>query len=165
MRLGRTDGAPWVDPGGARLDLSGVVKGIAVDAASATLSERGVANHLVDVGGEVRVAGAGPEGLWTLGVDVPGATPDGTMPVTNTCVATAHRSPVALPDGTEVHKIMDPRTGRPSASKAGGAVVLASSCGLADGLATAAFVLGPAEGQALLDRWPDVRGQVVSAGE
>ena len=48
--------------------------------------------------------------------------------------------------------ILDPRTGRPSASGVVSVSVLAPGCTLADGLATAVMVLGVDEGLALVER-------------
>ena len=41
------------------IDLSSIAKGHAVDRVSAALSREGVAHHMVEVGGEVRVSGEG----------------------------------------------------------------------------------------------------------
>jgi thiamine biosynthesis lipoprotein len=58
--------------------------------------------------------------------------------------------------------ILDPRTRVPANSVAS-ATVVAPRAMLADALATAAFVLGPAEGIALLDRM-GVDGLIVTTG-
>ena len=51
---------------GVELDLSGIAKGYAVDRVSTILTELGFAEHLVEVGGEIRARGE-----WTVGVQDP----------------------------------------------------------------------------------------------
>jgi thiamine biosynthesis lipoprotein len=63
-------------------------------------------------------------------------------------------------EGKRVHHIIDPRTGYPSTGCMS-ATVVAKSAMTADALATAAFVLGPEAGRALLERLPGVEGIVV----
>ena len=72
------------------------------------------------------------------------------LAVSDTAVCTSgdyeRRSPA---DGG--HHILDPRTGEPAAELSS-VTVLAASAMVADALATAAFVLGPVQGLALLER-------------
>jgi thiamine biosynthesis lipoprotein len=64
-------------------------------------------------------------------------------------------------DGVRYAHILDPRTGRPVANGVASVSVLAPDCTLADGLATAAVVMGREAGVALLERMPEVEGLVV----
>ena len=50
-----------LQPGGVQLDLSSIAKGFAVDLVSETLSQRGFADHLVEIGGELRGSGTKPD--------------------------------------------------------------------------------------------------------
>jgi len=165
VRVGRDEaGRPTVDGGGTALDLSAIAKGHAVDRVSRALSDLGVADHMVEVGGEVRAQGRGPSGpLWKVGVDLPR---EGLMPgtaladvvvVTNAAVATSgnYRQTHRIA-GTEVHHTMDPRTGRPAASPVASATVVAEDCRTADGVATALMVLDPDEGLRLVEAHPDL---------
>lgn len=164
VRVGRdAAGLPTVDAGGTALDLSAIAKGHAVDRVSFALSELGLGDHLVEVGGEVRVHGHNAEGgAWRVGVDRPAV---GTLPgadlyaavwVTNGAVATSgnYRQRYEL-DGREIHHTLDPRTGWPATAQVASATVLAPDCATADGLATALMVLG-AEGLPLIERLPGV---------
>lgn len=150
VTVGRSAAAPTVDAGGTALDLSAIAKGHAVDRVSDALSALGIGAHLVEVGGEVRAAGPGPvEGWWSVGVEaplvgnVPGSSLVGAVRVVNAAVATSgnYRQSRVI-DGVEVHHTLDPRTGRPATSGVGSATVVAPTCELADGLATALMVLG-----------------------
>lgn len=171
VRVGQDAGGPTVDAGGTALDLSSIAKGHAVDRVSAVLSRLQHADHYVEVGGEVRVHGHGPSGLWTLGIDAP---VEGSLPgeqlaarvrLTNGAVASSgnYRNVVEV-DGRRVHHTMDPRTGQPAVSDVASVTVIAPDCRLADGLATAVMVLGSDAGLALLEGYGDVQGLVLVAG-
>jgi thiamine biosynthesis lipoprotein len=165
-------GPDWVDAGGTALDLSSIAKGHAVDRVSTALSRRGLANHMVEVGGEVRVAGEGPRGVWALGIDAPeeGAAPGqrfvAVAELVNHALATSgnYRNLVEV-DGRKVHHTMDPRTGQPAVSDVASASIVAPTCREADALATAVMVLGAEAGLALLEARPDVEGLVLVSGD
>jgi len=169
----RHGGLPLVDAHGAALDLSAIAKGHAVDAVHHALAMEGVTDMLVEIGGEVRVAGRGPSGPWTLAVEapVPGAAPGaaqtGVLRVSNVGLATSgnYRSAYELGGQTVVHT-MDPRTGRPSAGEVKAVTVVAPTCREADGWATALMVLSVAEGQAAVARRPELEALwVVGEGD
>ena len=65
-------------------------------------------------------------------------------------------------EGVRYHHLFDPRTGYP-ATACQSVTVVTPSAALADALATAAFVLGPEEGLALLQRFPRAEGLIVDA--
>jgi thiamine biosynthesis lipoprotein len=172
VTVGANDSGPWVNAGGTALDLSSIAKGHAVDRVSLALSRLGHPHHMVEVGGEVRVAGEGPNGLWSLGVDTPteGAAPGASyaavVRLTNHALATSgnYRNLVEV-DGRKVHHTMDPRTGRPAVSDVASVSVVASTCREADALATAVMVMGAEKGLALLESRSDVEALVLVAGE
>ena len=165
VRLGRdAEGRPTLDDGGTALDLSAIAKGYAVDRVSWALSTLGLANHMVEVGGEVRAHGQGPTGAgWRLGIDrpEPGAAPghrlEAVVRLTNGALATSgnYRNTYAI-DGQRVAHTLDPREGRPVQTEVASATVVAPDCTTADGLATALMVLGPDRGLELVEARPDV---------
>jgi thiamine biosynthesis lipoprotein len=132
------------------LDLGAVVKGLAVDLAVRELSPLG--DFLINAGGDVYAAGLNEDGRpWAVGIRHP-RTPDAlidTLHVSNSAVCTS--GDYDRRGTNDVCHIMDPRTGT-SASLVASATVMASSAMVADGLATAAFVLGPDDGIAFLER-------------
>ncbi len=58
-------------PPGAHLDLGGIGKGYAGDLVSAALLAAGATGVMVNLGGDVRVAGTSPDGVWHVEVDLP----------------------------------------------------------------------------------------------
>ena len=59
--------------------------------------------------------------------------------------------------GKRYSHIIDPRTGYPVSNRVVSATVLARSCAIADGLATALMVLGPVEGRRLMAQYPGAK--------
>jgi thiamine biosynthesis lipoprotein len=153
VTLARTEAlVPTVDSGGTALDLSAIAKGHAVDRVSSALSALGIPSHMVEIGGEVRVAGPSPSGgPWRVGVDVPredsvpGRALADVLEISNAAIATSgnYRNVYAIGDLRVVHTL-DPRRGRPVESGVASATVVASDCRTADGWATALMVMGEA---------------------
>ncbi|MEY3014790.1 MAG: Thiamine biosynthesis lipoprotein ApbE precursor, partial [Pseudomonadota bacterium] len=136
------------------IDLSAVAKGHGVDRAAAAVRAAGYTRFLVEVGGEVVVAGTGPgRRHWRLGIERPDAPP-GTVrevvPMRDRALATSgdYRNVRKLGEKRISHTI-DPRTGRPVEHALASVSVLADDCRTADGLATALSVLGPEDGMRL----------------
>ncbi|MCB9681296.1 MAG: FAD:protein FMN transferase [Alphaproteobacteria bacterium] len=168
--LGRDgQGLPVVDAAGTALDLSAIAKGHAVDRVGLALSALGVADWFVEVGGEVRAAGASPRGTpWRVGIDAPNGAHDpgaelvATVDLANAALATSgnYRQRYRV-DGREVHHTLDPRTGLPAASPVLSASVVAPDCQTADGWATALMVLGPEQGLPLIEARPELDAWLV----
>ena len=129
-------------PVGVRIDLGGIAKGHAADLVACELRTRGAAGALVDLGGDLRVAGAGPAGdAWAVGVEhVPGPAllvRDGGLA---TSATTRRRWTRA---GSVQHHVIDPATGRPARSTADAVTVFAATAAIAEVTATAALLAGP----------------------
>ncbi len=152
-------------PAGCRIDLGGIGKGLAVDMAACRLG--GFAGFVVDAGGDMRAAGAQPDGSpWTVGVEDPHAPERDllVLALRDRAVATstvAHRRWLA--HGRLQHHIIDPRSGRPAASGVRAVTCLAPTAARAETLAKAALVLGPRQGLRLLASQEDVAGLMVLA--
>jgi thiamine biosynthesis lipoprotein len=124
-------------PAHVRLDLNGVVKALAVDAALELLDGDG----FVSAGGDLAARG---------GVDV--ALPEGgAVRLSRGALATSGSSGRAwLRGGLLQHHLIDPATGRPSESPWEQVTVCGDRCLTADVAAKAAFLLGE-EGPGWLD--------------
>lgn len=142
-------------PGGLRLDFSGIAKGFAVDEVARVLTRVGLNSYLVEIGGEVRGAGIKPDGLpWWVEIERPPGCP--SMPIIvalhGISIATSgdYRRNAIL-DGKRIAHTIDPRTGRPLENDVASVTVLHPSCMHADALATAFLVTGAAIGKAFAD--------------
>ena len=136
------------------VDLSAIAKGYAVDEVAALLEEGGFNDYLVEIGGELRAAGANERGgPWRVAIERPvrgAAAVQRILLLTNAAIATSgdYRNFYDL-DGARVSHTLDPRTGRPVTHVPRSVSVIAAQCSLADARATALNVLGPEEGYAL----------------
>src|SRR5262249_31028954 len=142
------------------LDLGGVAKGLAIDMAARELQP--FEHFAIDAGGDLYLAGHNAEGLpWSIGIRHPRLEDGliGSVPISNRAVCTSGDYERRTGREDQDHHILDPRTGL-SADVAASVTVIAPTAMLADSLATAAFVLGPADGIALLERH-DVDGLIV----
>ncbi len=148
----------------AQLDFSAIAKGYGVDVLAEFLERQQVENYLVEIGGEVRTHGSGPEGkAWEVGIEKPAARPDAAPEVykilflENNAVATSgnYRNQRVIDGITYAHTI-NPRTGFPELNDVLSATVVAPDCMTADALATACMVLGSQRAIALIDSLPDV---------
>ncbi len=150
---------------GAGLDLGGIAKGYAVDAAVEALSARGVTSGIVNAGGDLRVLGRTPAGAsWRIGLRHP-LRPESlllSLLVEDEGVATSgNYFRYFTVGGRRYGHVLDPRTGTP-AETALSATVIAPRAMRADGLATGALVCG-VDGALEVLRAAGVEGIVVSA--
>jgi thiamine biosynthesis lipoprotein len=114
---------------GTRLDLNGVVKAAAVDDAAGLLSGSG----FVSAGGDLATRGP-------VDVALPGG---GSVRLVSGGLATSGRTKRRwLRGGEEQHHLIDPATGRPSASRWEEVTVCGATCLAADVAAKAAYLLG-----------------------
>ena len=137
---------------GAGLDLGGIAKGMAVDAALTVLAAMGFRSAAVEAGGDLAVLGL-PPGLaaWPTAVD---AGDGGAQPVVDLRRGALATSTVLRRrwrrSGAVSHHLIDPGTGLPSASVVVAATVAAPTCELAEVAAKVALLVGPTEGLASL---------------
>lgn len=142
-------------PVGVRFDPGGIGKGLAADLVVAELRRAGAAGACVNLGGDLRVAGEPPTRHgWVLGVDdptragcvVPLALDDGAL------VTSTRRLRRWVRAGAQLHHLIDPRTGWPSASPVHTVSVVAREAWWAEVLAKAVLLAGPADGAELARR-------------
>jgi thiamine biosynthesis lipoprotein len=148
---------------GASLTLDGIAKGYVVDRAVSKLVESGAGRVIVAASGDMAAGGVpGVEETWQIGVQDPrSAGTLGVLELKGECVASSGDYMQAYTRDLRHHHILDPRTGH-SPELTSGVTVVAPTAMDADALSTAAFVLGPVEGLALLERLEGVEGLVVT---
>lgn len=142
------------------LDLGAIAKGYAADEALAVLRAHGVSRALVDGGGDLALGDPPPGAAgWRIAVESR-ADPTRAAAVlllANTGVATSGDTwqYVEIDEVRYAH-ILDPETGL-GLREALVVTVIAPTCALADGLATALCVLGAARSAPLLAHYPAAR--------
>lgn len=132
-------------PSGARFDPGGIGKGYAADLVADELLQLGAHGVCVNVGGDLRVAGAtpGPGDAWLIAVrDDPTDAPVAHIAVADGAVATTSRSRRRWEraDGTAHHHVIDPATGASAVTPVVHATVVASEAWRAEVLSKVAFL-------------------------
>jgi FAD:protein FMN transferase len=138
-------------PKGVMLDLGATAKALAADRAAARISAAVGCGVLVNLGGDIRVAGEAPAGGWRVGIlddlvyaaSSTHAEPshmviirDGGLATSSTLVRAWQRG------GTRLHHIIVPGTGRPADSCWRTVSVAAATCVDANTASTAAILRG-----------------------
>ncbi|MBM3493842.1 MAG: FAD:protein FMN transferase, partial [Armatimonadetes bacterium] len=142
---------------GMKLDLGGIAKGYACDAALAELRRLGLPRAMVEMGGDIAV-GAPPPGRRGWRVAIPNASgPDAEQELANCAVSTSGDVEQFVEfAGVRYSHIVDPHTGLGLTTRIA-VTVIAPSGELSDGLSTAISVLGPDAGRRLAQRYSGVR--------
>ncbi len=151
-----------------RLDLGGIAKGYAIDQALHTLREMGIDRALVNASGDMAATGPPPNKKgWAVAIAPlnPKDPPRDFGVLANQALATSGDAFQYVEiDGVRYSHIVDPRTGL-GLTERSSVSVLANCCTLADGLASAASVLGPREGLKLIQATHDAAGLIVTKQE
>ena len=147
------------------LDFNAIAKGYAVDVVSNFLTSKQCNNHLVEIGGEIRVSGVNNDKSkpWRVGVEKPNF--DGTQSLLkgitlhNTAMATSgtYRKFKVDSLGNRYAHIIDTQTGRPSKTNLLSISVIANNCMLADAYATAFKTMGIDAVKLFLDEHTDIK--------
>ncbi|WP_236074927.1 FAD:protein FMN transferase [Teredinibacter purpureus] len=136
------------------IDLSAVAKGYGADAIAALFKAHAIVDYMIEVGGEIAVAGNNARGIqWRLGIEQPSLVQTGVMQaisVSHGGIATSgdYRNYFEF-EGERFSHTIDPKTGYPITHTLASVTVVASSAAKADAIATAMNVLGPDKGYAL----------------
>ncbi len=139
-----------------KIDLGGIAKGYAADKAAEILLSFGVKSAIIDFGGNIVTIGENPQSnnkKWRIGLQTPFA-PTGEyskiIEVTSGAVVTSGTYQRYFEyNGVKYHHIIDPKTGKPANQDFDSVTVVSPSAALSDCIATAAFVLGREQGEAL----------------
>jgi thiamine biosynthesis lipoprotein len=127
------------------IDLGGIGKGWTVDAAAAMLASD-VSAFLVNAGGDLAVAGDGPDGDgWTVAIEGP-RDATRTLAVlqihTGSCATSSTGRRRWIQGAEERHHLIDPRTGRPAAGGLQSVTVVADSTVTAETWSKALLIAG-----------------------
>ena len=160
LRLDVDARSATIDLRGLGLDVGGIAKGYAADEALAAIAATGVERALVAIGGDIAVSEAPPDAAgWTVAVaplQVPGAAPatGQVLLLRHAAISTAGDAEQWLDAGGRRYShLLDPRTGWPMQGRSSTTVIARRGID-ADGLDTAAALLGPQAGARLVDAVP-----------
>lgn len=147
---------------GMRLDLGGIAKGYAADRAAELLKKAGIVNALIDLGGNILTLGTNKKGEnWKIGIRNPNIGKTNsvmTLMLTNKSVVTSgNYERYFKENGILYHHILDWKTGYPVKTNVNAVSIICEKSVYADALSTAAFVLGNAKTQHLLQSIPELK--------
>ncbi len=158
---------------GTTFNFSAVTKGYACDLILEMLRRNGATDAMVEIGGEVAVAGQSPRGdSWRLQVDAPEFSEDSVIhkpleiiEVADCGVATSgnYRNFHHDASGRRVGHTIDPRSGRPATSEFLSVTVVAPTCAEADAYATALMATpGRVQADEMLKAVPELKVLLVT---
>ncbi|MDQ2838674.1 MAG: FAD:protein FMN transferase [Actinomycetota bacterium] len=167
VRLDRSAGLVTV-PAGSALDLGASAKSQTADWAASQLAERYGCSVLVELGGDVAVAGTKAD--WQLTVAERAGGPGARITLRAGGLATSTSTIRRWRAGSQqLHHLIDPATGQPATGPWRTVTVAAESAVHANTCSTSAIVLGDAalpwlQAQQVAARLVDVDGAVVTMG-
>lgn len=159
VKLDRKDRTVQLTTPGMQLDLGGIAKGYAADAAQKVLKEHGIKQALVAAGGDVVVSDPPPgaEGWKVAVASLAGADKaEQFLMLKNAAVSTSGDAEQYVEiEGKRYSHIVDPRTGLGLLGRQS-VTVIAPDGTTSDSLATAVCVMGPEKGIKFVDDMKDV---------
>ena len=151
------------------LDFNAIAKGYGVDVVAEYLESQNVNNYIVEIGGEIRSKGINIEKQkpWRVGVDQPRF--DGQQSVlkainlSDEAMATSgtYRKFKVDENGNRYTHIINTKTGYPSKTNILSVSVIAKTCMIADGYATAFQAMGIDKVKAFLKLHPELKALIV----
>ncbi|MBI3822835.1 MAG: FAD:protein FMN transferase, partial [Planctomycetes bacterium] len=150
---------------GMLLDLGGIAKGYAADAALAILRQHGITRALVAAGGDIAVGDPPPDADgWKIGIAPlknPGAEPTQYLSLKNAGVSTAGDSEQYVEiNGKRYSHIIDPKTGHGVVGRRS-VTVIAPNATTSDGLDTPICVMGIERGLKMIESRDDLAALMV----
>jgi Membrane-associated lipoprotein involved in thiamine biosynthesis len=157
---------------GQMVDLGGIAKGYAGDAAIQIYKKYGIHSAFISIGGNVVTLGSKPDGSpWTVGIRNP--RPKGSqtqseqivgyVTVVDQAVTTAGDDQRYFEkNGQRYFHILNPKTGYPAQSGLMSVTLVTKSSFDADALDTAIFILGLEKGQELLRQYGGVEAVFIT---
>jgi thiamine biosynthesis lipoprotein len=151
---------------GQAINLGGIAKGYAVDAAVRAIRSAGLRDFIVKAGGDLFAAGRKGDRAWRVGIQDPRAAHGQIifeLPVTDQAFNTSgDYERYVIKDGVRYHHILDARTGFP-ARESRSVTLLAGDSFTADALDTAIFAVGPERGMKIVAGIKGLEAVIVDA--
>jgi thiamine biosynthesis lipoprotein len=149
------------------VDLGGIGKGYAADAAVALYKQAGINSAFINLGGNVYALGQKADDVpWIIGLQDPRRKRGeiiAALKISDMSVVTSWDYEKYFEvGGKRYHHIIDPKTGCPALSDLMSATVLSHSSMQADALSTAVFVSGLEGGMELLEKSGQAQGVLVT---
>lgn len=154
-------------------NFSAIAKGYGCDCVGRMFERNGITDYMIEIGGEIVVAGRSPRGdVWNIQIDAPetdnldSSNALTVISVTDCGVATSgnYRNYRVDSDGRHYGHTISVVTGRPVETRTLSATVIATTAMEADALATAAMSMPPDEAVAMFDSLDGAECMLVIGG-
>ncbi|WP_430906266.1 FAD:protein FMN transferase [Maribacter sp. 2-571] len=151
-------------------DFNAIAKGYAIDRLALLMDQRGIADYLLEVGGELVAKGTNKvkKKPWTVGVDDPqveeGRKLKLLLRLTDRALASSgnyRKFRVDTLTGKKYVHTVDPKTGFTKSANTLAATVLAADCATADAYATAFMAMDLDDALSLISRQNDLEAYIV----
>lgn len=157
-------------------DFNAIAQGYSVDVVTRFLKSKGVDNAIVEIGGELFALGKNTiqNKNWVIGIDDPLQSPDeerkliASIKLENLGMATSGNYRKVIIDSITGEKFVhtiNPITGKPQKGSVLSTTVLASTCVMADGYATAFMVMNLEEGKEFTKQHPELYVMILYVDE
>ena len=151
------------------LDFNAIAKGYAVDVVAAFLDAKNHDNYLINIGGELRAKGINTtkQSGWTVGIENPNfdgsQSYDNILVLNNKAMATSgtYRKFKLDANGNRYAHIINTKTGYPTKTNILSVSVIADTCMMADGYATAFQAMGVERVKAFLAQHPELQAYLI----
>ena len=156
------------------LDVNAIAQGYSVDIVADFLENKGIANYLVEIGGEVKTKGVNNKGKsWKIGIDkpfdnnnIPGENLQAIISLTDKSLATSgNYRKFYERNGIKYSHTIDPKTGYPVTHSLLSTTVIADDCMTADAYATSFMVIGLEKAFELAQELPNIEAFFIYSDE
>jgi len=156
IELDRKNKTVFLKKPGMALDLGAIAKGYAADEAAAIIKKAGIAQAMINIGGNILTVGEKKDGsLWRTGIQNPLDTRGAYIGISRTREKSLATSGVYErffeADGKRYHHLFSPSIGYPVDNGLLSVSIITDISMDADALSTAVFVLGYEKGRALVE--------------
>jgi len=158
VELNENDNSVFLKKQDMSIDLGGIAKGYAADEVAKVLRQNGVKHGTVNLGGNIIVIGAKPDGKpWKIGIQNPFFKTRGSIMATvevadKTLVTSGPYERYLEKNGNIYHHILDTHSGFPVENDLMSVTIISESSIDADALSTAVFAMGLKEGMNFIER-------------
>lgn len=152
------------------LDFGAVAKGFGVDEVASLFRSKGIKNFMIEIGGEIVSSGQNPKGApWRIGINKPDDDPNNLssemqdiIELNDCAIATSgnYRN-FYMHEGRRVAHTIDPHSGFPVQHSILSSTVMAPTCAMADGFATAFMVMGLDSARVVLEKHPELQAYFI----
>ncbi len=154
------------------LDFNAIAQGYSVDVIASFLSDKGIDNYMVEIGGEVKARGKNKDNkLWRIGIDKPTEnqterTLEAVANLNNKALATSgNYRKFYEKDGIKYSHTLNPKTGYPVQHSLLSATVITDNCALADAYATVFMVVGLEKAKEILNQKKNLQAVLIFENE